>query len=132
MLEKLGVPTSQEISVQRVSSGVTVGKHKRLGALTFLPAALELGGVPVEFIEEMRCVDPSLGTVLLSVVLCGESHVVLVVLQTSLGIVARREVNVSSERRGEAVAGDVGETNAFALVDGILHTSHHAVGVGRP
>lgn len=132
VLEKLSVPASQEISVQRVSSRVTVGKDKRLSALAFLPAALELGGVPVEFVEEVRRMDPSLGAVLLSVVLCGESHVILVVLQTSLGVVARWEVNVSSEGRGVAVAGDVGETNTFTLVDGILHASHHAVGVGRP
>lgn len=132
MLEKLGVPTSQEISMQRVSSRVTIGKDERLSALAFLPAALELGGVPVEFVEEVRRMDPSLGAVLLSVVFCGESHVVLVVLQTSLGVVARWEVNVSSEGRCVTVASDVGETNTFALVHGILHASHHAVGGGRP
>lgn len=131
--ESVVVPGSHEISVRRETSGITVGKNERLLALALSPASLERRSVPVDLEEEVGVVRVTLGAVKLALaVVLGPGHVVLVVIEALLGIVAGRHVNVGTERRGEAIASHVRETNTLALVDGVANAGSGTVGVGRP
>ena len=132
VLEEGLVPAGHEVGVQAVTGSVTVGKDKGLLSFALLPAASERGRIPIGFEEQVGDVDPALGAVHLAVVVLGPGHVVLVVGQASLGVVAGGEVNVGTERRGIAVAVDIGEAHAFAFVVGILHTGLVAVGADGP
>lgn len=127
VLQELLIPASHEVSVAAVTSNVTVGEDKGLLALSLSPAALEFVSVPVSLVEEMRDVDPALGAVEVAVVVLGVGHVVLEVGKASLGVVARGEVNISSERREGAVTGSVRESDALILGDGVTDTSCGAV-----
>ena len=132
MLEEGLVPGGHEVGVQAVAGSVTIGKDKGLLSFALLPAAIEGGRIPVGFEEQVRNVDPALGAVGLAVVVLGPGHVVLVVGQASLGVVAGGEVNVGTERRGKAITSDIRKANAFAFVVGILHTGLVTLGVDGP
>jgi hypothetical protein len=129
-----GVCAAYKITVKRVASVVTVREDERLLALALRPPVLEQRRVPVDLVEDMRDVDVSGRAILL---LAGGAeasrprHVVLVVLETDVRVVAGREVDVGTERRSVAVAVHVGEAGTGALVVGILDPDAvHAVGVG--
>lgn len=129
MLEDILIPSSHEIGVATVASNITVGEDKRLGALVLVPSTLEGLGVHVGLEEDVRGVNPASRAVLLAIAgIGGEGSVVLVVGQASGGVVARGEVDVQTERRVQAVTGDIGETRSSALVVGINHASLGAVG----
>lgn len=132
VLEELLVPAGHEVSVAAVTSNVTVGEDKRLLALSLSPAALEFVSVPVGLVKEMRNMNPALGAVEVAVVVLGVGHVVLEVGKASLGVITRREVDISSERRVLAVTSSVRESNTLTLVDRITDTSCGAVGLGIP
>jgi len=132
VLEELLVPASQEVGVRGEAGGITVGKDEGLLANAGGPATIEERSVPVDLEEQVRNVDPALRAVNLAIIALGVGHVVLVVGQASLGVVARWEVNVGTQGGGVAIAAHVGETNTLALVDGVAHTRHGAVRVGRP
>jgi hypothetical protein len=132
VLEELLVPASQEVGVRGETSGVTVGKNEGLLANAGGPATIEERSVPVDLEEQVRNMDPALRAVNLAIIALGVGHVVLVVGQASLGVVARWEVNVGTQGRGITIAAHVGETNTLALVDGVAHTRHGAIRVGRP
>jgi hypothetical protein len=87
-----------EISVEGVTSWVTIGKNEWLLSLALGPSVRELGGVPVDLIEEMGKMDPTLRAVSVG----GKCRVGLVVCEptTSLFIwvVAGWEVDISSQR----------------------------------
>lgn len=51
--------STYEVSVEPVTSWVTVRKDERLSSLTRCPSASKFGGVPVHLVEEMRRVDPT-------------------------------------------------------------------------
>lgn len=87
-------------------------------ALALSPAAGELGGVPVDFVEQMGSVHPAGWAVAVG----GPLHVVLVVGQAGSGVPARGEVDFGSEGRSIAVAVLVGEPNTGAAVVWILDT----------
>jgi hypothetical protein len=89
-----GIPASEEISVEPVAGGVTVGENKRLLALALSPSAGEQGGVPVDFVEEVREVSVARRAVAID----GPGHVVLVVIDAFRIVEARREVNIGTER----------------------------------
>lgn len=129
VLEQVLVPTGHEVGVAAVASHVASGEDEGLGALVFGPAALVGLGVVVDLEEDVRSVNPALGAVLLAVAgVGGEGHVLLVVGEAGGGVVARGEVDVETERRVHAVAGDVGEANTGALVVGVDHAGLGAVG----
>lgn len=99
LLKGLLVPTGNEVTVDGETSSVTVGKDKgAFLANKFLVLLEHLVSVPVGLEEDVRSVDPSLGAVVLAIArISREGHVVLVVLKTSLGVVARREVDIGSQ-----------------------------------
>jgi hypothetical protein len=92
----MGIKGTYEISVERVTSWVTIGKNEWLLSLALSPLVGELGSVPVDLIEEMRNVHPARGAVSMG----RELHVGLVVVKSATGVliwvVAGREVNISS------------------------------------
>lgn len=127
-LESLLVPAVDEITVQAVTGLVTVGENPRRVSLSWSPAAFELEGIPVDLEEEMRNTDETCW----ASVAAGESHVVLIVTDTLGWVVARWEVDISSERRGITIALNVWESNTLTINIGILHTNTvHAIGSGR-
>ena len=129
VLEEVLVPAGHEVGVAAVASHITGGEDKGLGALVLGPAALVGLGVVVDLEEDVRSVNPAGGAVLLAVAgIGGVGHVLLVVGEAGGRVVARGEVDVETERRVHAVAGDVGEANASALVVGVDHAGLCAVG----
>lgn len=102
--------------MQTVTSGVSVGKHEGLVSLTGRPLIGEQRGVPVDLIEEMGLVFPSLW----AVTMCRELHVGLVVVQALRRIVAGWEVDISTERRGISIAVLIGEADTSASISWIL------------
>jgi len=131
-LQGVGVPAGDEVGVGAEASHVAIGEDERLSLAVLGPLVVELGSVPVDLKEEMRNVDVTLGAVLETIAgILGPRHVVLVVVKTSLGVVARGKVKVLAKRRGVAVALLGRETNAGTLVLRVLDTSSAAVRVGR-
>ena len=129
LLQGLLVPSRDEIAVDREPCGVTVGPYE--GALLpneTLEAIAQLVGIPVDLVEEVGGVDPTLGAVELAVAgIRGERHVVLVVGQASGGVVARRKVKIHAHGRGISVAVLEGEADAGALVVRVANASHGAI-----
>ena len=107
---------SYEIGVETVASGISVGQHEWLLSLAWGPLVGEERGVPVDFVEEMRLVLPALRAVTIG----WESHVGLVRIKALRGVVAGREVDVSAEGRGVAVAVLVREADTGTSVSWIL------------
>jgi hypothetical protein len=132
VLKELLIPATKEVGVRAVSSSITVGQNKGLLVNTRGPAVLEVGSVPVDLDEQVGNVDVTLGAVLVAVVDSRPSHVLAIGGETSLGVVARGEVDVGTQRRVLAIAVLVGETNTLTLVDGITHTREGAVGGSVP
>ena len=133
LLEKVLVPRGEEVGVQRVASHVTVGEDEGLGLAIGCPAVVELLGVPVDFEEQAGHVDVALGAVHLAVAAGGgEGHVLLVVGEADVGVVARREVDIGAEGRGHAVALLQGEADTLVVVGGRGHAAGGAVGVRGP
>lgn len=132
VLKDVYVPAGHEVSVAAVTSDITVGEDKRLLALTLSPTASELVSAPVSLVEEVGNVNPALGAVQVTVVVLGVGHVVLEVGKASLGVVARGEVNISSERRVFAVTSSVRKADTLALVDRVADSSLGTIGSSVP
>jgi hypothetical protein len=132
VLKDVYVPAGHEVSVAAVTSDITIGEDKGLLALTLSPTASELVGTPVSLVEEVGNVNPALGAVQVTIVVLGVGHVVLEVGKASLGVVARGEVNISSERRVFAVASSVREADTFALVDRVANSGLGTIGGSVP
>jgi hypothetical protein len=111
-----------------VSSGISVGKDKGLVALSGSPSVLEKRSVPVYFQEKVRHVNPSLGAVGLSITsVAWENRVLFVVGQAGGRVIARREVNISSQGRGVAITVLIGKANSLSLVVRVANSSHGTV-----
>jgi hypothetical protein len=120
--------------MKRVSSVVSVGEDKRLLALALGPPVHKQWRVPVDFVEDVRNVDVALRAVVLLTsrpYMGGPRHVILVVIEGDIGVVARWEMNIGTERGGVAVAVHVRKACPSTFVAGILHPDAvHAVRVG--
>lgn len=108
-----------EITVQAVSSLVTVGENPRRGALFWSPATLELEGIPVNLIEEMRNTDRACW----AAVGFRPNHVILVGADTLGWIVAGWEMNIGSQRGSIAITLLIGEANSLSIDVWILNTN---------
>lgn len=128
LLKGLFVPAGNEVTVDREASSITVGKDEgALLANKVLVTIDQTVSVPVGLEEDVRSVNPSLGAVVLVITRSSrEGHVVLVVIKTGLGVVARREVDIGSHGRGICIAVLEGESPAFAILVG-LHASHGTI-----
>ena len=87
--------------MKRVSSAVAIGQNKGLRALSLLPQVLKRRGIPVNFVEDMGDMNPSFRTIRFAPggsFAAREHHIVLEVVEASLGIVTRRKVNISTQR----------------------------------
>ena len=127
--------SAYEISMKGVSGIVTVREHERLCTLALSPPLHKQRRVPVDFVEDVRSVDVALGAVHLltpSTGTAGPGHVILVVLEASSRVIARREVDISTKRRGVAVAVHVWKTSTGTFVVWVLHPNPvHTIGVCR-
>jgi hypothetical protein len=105
--------------MERIAGWITVRKHKWLMSLALGPSVGEEWCVPVDFIEEVRRVDPARRTVLLattSACTARELAVLPEVAQTSSWVIARREVNISAQRRSISIAVLIGKACAATFV----------------
>ena len=108
LLKSLWFPAVDEIGVETVSRGITIGKNEWLLALSWSPTILELGGVPVDLVEHVWDVLPSTWAFAVG----GVVHVLLVVLNTLGWVVARRKVDISAKRRSITITVLIWETRA--------------------
>lgn len=133
LLKGLLIPAGNKVTVDGEASSITVGKDEgALLANKVLEAIDQSVSVPVGLIEDVRGVNPPLGAVLLAVAgIGGEGHVVLVVVHTSLGVVARREVDIGSHGRGISITVGKGESPTLAILVG-LDTSRGTIRVLGP
>ena len=122
VLKKILIPSSHEVSVRAVSGGVTIGEDERLGALALGPAVLEERSVPVDLDEEMGYVNVACRAILVAVVVARENHVGFEVGETGIGVVAGREVDISTERRGISIAVLIGESSTGSIVVRVDHS----------
>lgn len=126
-LKGLLFPAVDEISMQAVTSWVTVGKNPWGLTLAFGPSVLEFEGVPVDLEKEMGNVNGTLRADTAGWPL----HVVLVASDALGRIIAGWEVNVGTQRRGITITFLIGETNTGTSVSGILDTyTRSTIGVG--
>jgi hypothetical protein len=108
-----------EISMETITSWVTISKNEWLLSLTWGPLTGELRSVPVDLIEEMRSMDPSFGAVSMG----WELHVSLVSIKSLRWVVAGREVDISPQRRSITITVLIWETNTGTLVSWILNSN---------
>src|ERR1700728_3015932 len=101
--------------MQRVAGGIAVCENEWLRALTGSPSVREQGSVPVDFVEEMRGVDPTNWAVghasLGGTCTTRELHVILVVVNASCWVITGWKVNISTKRRGIAITVLVGKSD---------------------
>jgi hypothetical protein len=120
--------STYKVGVKTITGGVAHGKNEGLLSLVFCPVLCEQRCVPVDLIEEMRLVVPIFWTV--SVV--RELHVGPVRVQTLGGVIARWEVNISTQGRSITIAFLVRETNSGTSIIWILDSnSVQPVGIDR-
>lgn len=105
--------------MQRVASRIAVGENKWLCALTLSPAGGEFRRVPVDFVEEVRSMDPARWAVAVG----GKLHIGLIGIEPGSRVVAGREMDISSEWRGISIAVLIWETNTSTQVLRILNTN---------
>jgi hypothetical protein len=124
-----------EITVEGVTSWVTVCKNEWLVALALSPAGCELGGVPVDLVEELGEMSEASWAVTLGWP-CDRSFVVKRIKELiTLGVIgchcgriglivpARWEGNISAKGRSIAIAVLVWETNTGSRVGWVLNTN---------
>jgi hypothetical protein len=127
LCKSCGIPASEEVTVKPITSGVAVREHEGLRALTLSPSACERWGVPVDFIEEMGKMSVSRRAVAVD----RPGHVVLVVVDASRLVQARREMDISTERGSVTITVLVWESNTCTCVSWVLNTnSMEAIRVG--
>lgn len=124
LLEHSGVPARNKVGMQGVACVVTICEDERLGALVWSPQVTEQQRVPVNFVEQVRSVDPTSGAVssVLGTSARREDHVCLVSVDTGCGVVAGWEMNVGTEGRSITIAALVGETNTCTRICRVLNT----------
>jgi hypothetical protein len=122
--------------MERVAGFITVCEHKWLMALALSPFVGKKRCVPVNLIEEMRQVDPAKRTVELATTTsaCTTRELVVLpeVIQTSSRVIARREVDISAQRRSISVTVLIGKACATTFITWILDPyTRHAIRVRR-
>ena len=112
--------------MEGVAGVVPIGKNKGLFALSLCPQVFKEWSVPVHLVEEMGSVNPSrwaVGFPASGALAAWELHVVLIVIETSCGIVARGEVDIGAKGRSIAIAVHVCEANSSTFVVWILDSN---------
>jgi hypothetical protein len=135
VLEEVLVPAGHEVGVRAVASGITVGENEGVlgSAAGAVPLVRKFGGVPVDLEEHVGNVGVALGAVVVAFIVDSwPVHVVLVVIQAGLGIVARRKVKVGTEGRGVPIAVMAGETNTDAQVGLVANAGRQTIRTFRP
>jgi hypothetical protein len=105
--------------MEGIAGRVAIGKDERLLSLTWRPQILEQRSVPVDFIKYVWGVDPAGRAVLFaasSALAAWKLHILFIVIKTSGRVVARREVDVGTERRSETIAVLVREAHTGGFV----------------
>lgn len=108
-----------------IAGVVTFRKNERLFALSLRPLIGKYKRVPVNFIEKMRSVNPSLRAIRHP---CGryvrtarEHHVRLVSIKSRCGVVTAREMDVRAKRRRVAITVLIRESSTSTSVLRILN-----------
>jgi len=124
-----------EIAVEGVTSWVTIGENKWLGALARGPGVLVQRGVPINLVEQVGNMEPSFWAVYLSTsgtFAAWVLHIVLVVGKTNSWVVAGWKVEVRTKWGGISITVLIWETNTSTSVARVLDTNTvKTVRVGR-
>jgi hypothetical protein len=105
--------------METVTGGVAIGENEGLLSLIRCPVICEQRSVPVDLVEKMRLVLPTFWAVSVG----RELHVGLVCVQPCGGIVARWEVNISTQGRSIAIAVLIWETHTSTCVAWVLDSN---------
>ncbi len=108
--------------MEGVAGVIAVREYKGLSALALCPHVCEQWGVPVDFVEDVRGMDPAFGAVGLAAGGAGTAwpcHVVLVVVETGCRVIAGWEMDVGTKRRCISVAVLIREAGTCTCIVGI-------------